>query len=111
MIELRDALSGPRLRALAATALAVVVLMLAWEHSGQGVHEMGDPMAASLSTCLAVLTSAIPAALLALAGVRGWGACRLTSIPLRPAPCAVPAQPTRLPPARAGPALLQSFRC
>jgi hypothetical protein len=110
VIELRGALSGPRSRAFAATVLAVVVLMLAWEHSGQGAHEMGESMAPWLTTCLAVLTSAIPAALVALAGARRRAVSdRLMSV--RRPPRWYRAQPARIPPARAGPALLQSFRC
>jgi hypothetical protein len=111
VIALRNALSGSRCKIFAATVLAVVVLMLAWEHSGEGAHEMADSMGPWLTTCLAVLTSAIPLALLAVAAARRRPASRLMSVPLGQSSCADPAQPPRIPPARAGPALLQSFRC
>jgi hypothetical protein len=111
VIGVREALSGRRRRLLAAAALASLVLILVWEHSGQGAHEMGDSMTPPLSTCLAVLESA-GLALLAVAAMRRRRPVARPRMVVRLAAGAVipPARP-RLPPARAGPALLQSFRC
>jgi len=100
-----------RRRVLALAALVFLVLILAWEHSGQGTHEMGDEMATAVSTCLAVLDSMV-------LGLLALGLARLRrTIPRPPAVLRLPrtgpiprTEPLP-PPARAGPALLQTFRC